>query len=199
MSTSQYICDGLRPLSESDLKRCIDENLSAVKDHSYGCFVIAKNSDRVLMIRPIINGKASDGWGFPKGHPDENEAPALAARRETIEETHVEPDRIYSNVSKTVGYSFIKRMHNDKWKQHPAYPSEEKRPILCYHKQVTYYLAEVDEEKKVGASDETAEVQWVPLVEVSGRVPFDEEKRVTLFFQGVQAGRKLEQDNTTHI
>ena len=178
----RYTRDGLRPLSDADMQRCIKENLEAVDDHSFGCFVVS-TQHKVLMIRPIISGVPAEYWAFPKGHPDDGEDHVAAASRETLEETHVKPDTVRSDVFRTVGYSFIKRMHNDKWVQHPNFPSEASRPILCYHKQVTYYLAEVEDEQAVGVTNETAEVEWVPMEDVLDRLVHDEEKDVAAYFQ----------------
>ena len=123
----QYVREGLRPLSDADMQRCIDENLGAVDDASYGCFVLSPNNT-VLMIRPIISGKPAEYWAFPKGHADDGEDRVDAARRECKEETHVTPE-VDAGASFTVGYSFIKRMHSDRWKQHPGYPDEAQRPV----------------------------------------------------------------------
>ena len=44
-----------------------------------------EESPRFLLIRDSY-----DNWGFPKGHLEDGESPAEAARRETIEETGLE-------------------------------------------------------------------------------------------------------------
>ena len=183
---SKYISAGLRPLTDTDLQRCIEENLDTVDDQSCGCFVLSPN-DTVLMIRPIINGQAADYWAFPKGHPDEGERAAAAATRETLEETHVQISSIHTDISTTIGYSFIKKMHTDQWKKHPAYPDENVRPILCYHKRVTYFFAQVDVEQPVSKTNETADVKWVPFKDVMAKLSHIEEKQVTCFFLGVRS------------
>jgi hypothetical protein len=80
-----------------------------------------------------------------------------------------------------IGYSFIKRMHSDQWQKHCNYPDKTKRPILCYHKTVRYYMAEAGIAGVPGSSDETADAEWVPLAEVDARLSHDEEKRVIAF------------------
>jgi 8-oxo-dGTP pyrophosphatase MutT (NUDIX family) len=153
------------------------------------------------MIRPLINNETiSDYWAFPKGHPDEGEDHISAAIRETFEETRVQlqPNMIHPDIYRTVGYSFINQMHNDKWKKHPNYPDEAKRPVLCYHKQVTYYFAEVnDETADLGPTHETAEVEWVPIENVLQRLTHNEEKTVAIYFHGVQDGRTMSHTTTT--
>ena len=88
-------------------------------------------------------------WAFPKGHPDEagtraaddlveeltdvflqGESDIDAAMRETVEESGVRVSQICEDVFCDVGYSFIKRLHADRWSKHPAYPDEARRPVL---------------------------------------------------------------------
>lgn len=46
-----------------------------------------------------------------------------AAARETREETQLRDiKKIYSDTFMDVGYSFIKRLHKDRWRKHSAYP-----------------------------------------------------------------------------
>lgn len=58
-----------------------------------------------------------------QGHPDDGESDVAAAARETREETQLrEIQKVYSDVFMDVGYSFIKRLHKDRWRKHVAYP-----------------------------------------------------------------------------
>ena len=80
----------------------------------------------------MIKQRAAEGcWGFPKGHADAGETDEDCAVRETLEETGVAV-RVRPDVFAETGYSFIKRMHSDRWRLHPAYPDENARPTLVH-------------------------------------------------------------------
>ena len=48
-------------------------------------------------------------WGFPKGHPEEDETPVETARRECLEETGVELSELIESPAFEEVYSFRKR------------------------------------------------------------------------------------------
>jgi len=193
-SSSTTECKLTTQATATDLQHGVEKELDVVDPHSFfGCFVVSPHNT-VVMIRPIPSETTSGHWTFPKGPPDEGEDPVAAASRESMEATGVlvEPGTIHSEVCRTVGCSVVEKMHHDTWKKHPTYPNELQRPTLCYHKQVTYYLAEVDEESPdVGPNNETIEVEWVPMKQVLKRLQHDKEKEVAIFFHGVQTGRTL--------
>ncbi len=55
-----------------------------------------KRGLEVLLIHPSGNFNRHAPWGIPKGLPDEGEELETAARRETVEETGVEPGALQS-------------------------------------------------------------------------------------------------------
>ena len=135
----RYFREGLRPLSNEDLEKAMSQNLDEINDFSAGCIVFREGDCHVLLLK---NKQIDKYWCFPKGHPDDSDSSVVAAAiRETVEETGVRPTAVYEEDKKDVGYSMIKKLHNDRWFKHPAYPDESKRPILVQHKVVRYYLA----------------------------------------------------------
>mmetsp|Transcript_47241 Transcript_47241/g.75885 ORF Transcript_47241/g.75885 Transcript_47241/m.75885 type:complete len:658 (+) Transcript_47241:112-2085(+) len=180
-----------RPLSDSDLKKAREQQLEELEDHSYGCIVLSSSASRssseneseqqlpqhtcVLLIKPK---KTSKGYVFPKGHPDPGEKMEDCACRETREETGVTPSGHLQSAYAERGYSFIGKLHSDKWKKHAAYPDEAKRPILVVHKIVRLYFAWCStlNTSQLRPNSEAHEVVWVPLQEAEQKLTFQEDK-----------------------
>eukprot|EP00466_Bigelowiella_natans_P006630 jgi/Bigna1/91892/estExt_fgenesh1_pg.C_1280008 len=146
-----------RPLSESDLKQARETRLDEMEDYSYGCIVVCSTDPAskelgrevqqhpqqvqqtcVLLIKPK---KTSRGYTFPKGHPDAGENIESCALRETREETGVSVSGLLQTAYSERSYSFIGKLHSDKWKRHSAYPDGTKRPSLVMHKTERLYFA----------------------------------------------------------
>lgn len=194
-----YYRDCCRPLSAADLERAQAERLDELDDRSVGCVTFAalhrssqpeqqtdpiKDRRYVLMIKQRVAEDKHGWWAFPKGHADEGETDEDCAIRETMEEAGVRV-RLWPEIFAETGYSFIKRMHVDRWRLHPAYPDEASRPKLVHHKVVRYYLAEVDGavdpmhlriEREQDAEVEVAE--WVLCAEAAERLAHEESKKV---------------------
>jgi len=161
------------------------ENLDAVDDRSVGCITMLPTVDRglcVLMIKQRVSNSAqSNYWCFPKGHPEISEADTVAASRETQEETGVTPAIVNDGtIFSDVGYTFIGRLHKDRWSKHPDFPEKSKRPTVVTHKTVRYYLAtcslEISRAAQTGGTEEAEAVEWVPWGEVGSRICHNEEK-----------------------
>lgn len=192
--TTAYFRDGCRPLSSEDVERARAERLEELDDRSFGCVAFARvriaaqkeNTLHVLMIEQREAGKPSY-WAFPKGHANQDETDEDCAVRETMEEAGVEVS-LRPDIFAEVGYSFIKPMHADRWRLHPAYPDEAARPMLVHHKVVRYYLAtatvdgpNVASMRPEIAADQHAEVEgaeWVACAQVEERLAHEETKRV---------------------
>ena len=178
----RYRRDGLRPLNDTDMDRAVREELDELDDFSAGCVVFREDDNHVLMLQPKTSKTDKLFWVFPKGHPDDSdESIVAAATRETVEETGVKPSTVYDEDQIDVGYSFIKRLHKDKWLKHEFYPDESKRPILVTHKIVKYYLATATSEAardiSDGGTEEATAVKWIPTGEVLSNLEFEEEKK----------------------
>lgn len=169
-----------RPLVPADLERAQRESLSELDDRSVGAIALTKDPGGCGTCVLMLKCAASQQWIFPKGHPNPGEDDMAAATRETLEETGVNLTRLHQEAFSDVGYSFIKRLHKDRWQHHEDHPCEEKRPILVTHKVVRYYLAFVNTEDAAQvASDGTEEAsacEWVPRSQVEGRLKHAEEK-----------------------
>ena len=174
-----YFREHCRPLSDEDLARARRERLGELDDRSVGCvaFSLSGGVLSALMIKQRMRSPGQSYWCFPKGHAEPGEDDVAAARRETLEETGLEPSRIEAEVFVDVGYSVILRLHKDRWRQHEAFPDESRRPILCTHKTVRYQLAVADGTPPPEAQTEEAEaVRWVPCAEVYALLSHDEER-----------------------
>jgi len=57
---------------------------------------LANGQLEVLLVHPSGNYNRTAPWGIPKGEPDEGEDLEAAARRETREETGLEPQQLFS-------------------------------------------------------------------------------------------------------
>jgi NAD-dependent SIR2 family protein deacetylase/8-oxo-dGTP pyrophosphatase MutT (NUDIX family) len=202
-ATERYRRPGLRPLSPAELEQAAAGQLDAIDDRSAGCIVLAPTVDRgacVLMIRQRRQSqpaaqRAEGFWAFPKGHPEEGETDVLAAVRETAEETGVTPCVVDGgDAFSDVGYSFIGRLHSDRWRKHASYPDESRRPIVVSHKTVRYHLATCGREQagttQLGDTEEAEVVEWVAWTEVHSRLRHEEEKRA---FAALMARPTLQQ------
>ena len=152
-----------RPLSDADLVRARKEHLPELEDRIVGCVALSASVATGLSVLMISQRTHQQGsyWTFPKGSPDDGESDLDAAARETTEETGVRVSRIEADVFEDVGYSFIKRLHTDRWQKHPDYPEESKRPVMVTHKIVRYYLGTCDAEAAALLRAETEEAAAV--------------------------------------
>ena len=190
-----YHRDGCRSLSAEEMQRAKSERLKELDDRSVGCvvFAVQRNSEApqqesgrarcVLMIKQRAPEGKPSYWAFPKGHVDEGETDEDCAIRETMEEAGVSVS-LRPDVFAEVGYSFIKQMHTDKWRKHPAYPDEATRPILVHHKIVRYYLATATDGMAQSCScrdecqNEVEAVEWVACSDAEARLAHEESKAV---------------------
>jgi 8-oxo-dGTP pyrophosphatase MutT (NUDIX family) len=146
--------EGYRPLTEKDI-RAIEEYESQTgcpigesDERSAGCIVFTHDTDGRLSVLQVSNDTNGEIWySFPKGHLDEGEDDITAAIRETSEETGIivsaSSDRVILDDQVQVKYSFVTKLHSDKWKQHPTYPDASQRPLVIAHKALIYFVAYV--------------------------------------------------------
>mmetsp|Transcript_35063 Transcript_35063/g.68253 ORF Transcript_35063/g.68253 Transcript_35063/m.68253 type:complete len:200 (+) Transcript_35063:148-747(+) len=114
----------------------------------------------------IRHTKKDSPWTFPKGHQGSGEDDQTCAVRETLEETGVQAAPLESGVVDE-RYSFIGKLHIDKWKKHGDYPDSKKRPMLVTHKSVRYLPAkEASPSGELRPTSEAQAVEWVPINEV---------------------------------
>jgi L-amino acid N-acyltransferase YncA/8-oxo-dGTP pyrophosphatase MutT (NUDIX family) len=142
---------------------CTTDN-KQLDDYSYGSIVIARGSDGKEHLVAMIGG-VSNTAGFPKGHADKGESAVDAALREVQEEIGLDchgcilPD-IYVDHS----YTFTGRLHSDRWKNHPNYPDEAKRPFCVSHKRVRLYLSVLPGHRPLAPQPgEVLEAKWIPI------------------------------------
>lgn len=97
-------------------------------------------------------------WSFPKGHPDEGEAPQQCAERELREETALTISRWLELSPFTETYYF-------------------RRQGTVITKTVTYFAAEVEGKLRI-CQDELADARWVPLDKAESLASFPEAKAI---------------------
>ncbi len=126
-------------------------------DLSYGIVPVNQVGDQIEV---FILKHLSGHWGFPKGHPNNEENPLDAASRELFEETHLEVDRLLSDQILEENYSF-------------------RQNGMLIRKKVCYYIASVkDPLNVIIGSEEASEGKWVLIDEAPMHLTFEEAKRI---------------------
>jgi L-amino acid N-acyltransferase YncA/8-oxo-dGTP pyrophosphatase MutT (NUDIX family) len=150
----------------------------ALDDCSYGCIVVARggegSAEPVVAMVAVQSSNPKEGvyYAFPKGHADAGEGPAQAALREVLEEVGLDcRGCLLPEVFLDQGYSFTGRLHSDRWRQHPDFPDEFKRPFCVSHKLVRLYLSMVPEAAPLTPQPgEAVRAEWVPLSQAFQRL-----------------------------
>lgn len=124
-------------------------------EHSYGIIPLKREGQswNVLLVQ-----LHAGHWGFPKGHPELHETPLETAARELFEETGLDIVQLLSEQTFHEKYFF-------------------KFQGTLIHKQVTYFIAEVQGQEKI-MEDEVKAIQWVPLLDAVDHVTFDQAKKI---------------------
>jgi 8-oxo-dGTP pyrophosphatase MutT (NUDIX family) len=96
-------------------------------------------------------------WSLPKGHLEPGETAEQAAVREVAEETGI-LGRVVAPLG-VIDFSFV---------------AEDRR----IHKTVHHFLLLAESGELSDADGEVAEVEWVPLDEIDGRLTFSDERQL---------------------
>jgi 8-oxo-dGTP pyrophosphatase MutT (NUDIX family) len=135
--------------------------MDEIVDCSYGIVPLRKTATGidVLLIHQV--GKRGDTyWTFPKGHPEPNESPAACAVRELCEETGVQLERIFTDVSFSTTYRFVHEQH-----------------IVI--KTVTYFLGLVPDGVVLTAQvGEVAAVRFFPLADARDHLTYEATRQI---------------------
>lgn len=129
-----------------------------VEETSAGGFVLDRRGRQpkaALIARRDRRGRLI--WSLPKGHIEAGETPEDAAVREIFEETGIHGSIVAS--LGTIDFWFM---------------AENQR----IHKTVHHYLLDAEDLVLSDADAEVAEVAWVPLDEVAGRLRYADERRL---------------------
>lgn len=171
----EHIRPGFRPMKpehESYLKTALEASREVIivdDDKSLGAVVVARNngSPVVAMISPKTSTSALY-WVFPKGHPYSGESDVEGAIREVREETGIDVSAaIFADFFYDESYTFVGRLHADRWSKHSAFPDESLRPAAIAHKSVRFYLAVIEEPAQFAIQEaEVADAKWVPIEDV---------------------------------
>ena len=129
-----------------------------MQERSFGVIPLQKKGKNKEWHALLINHRQGGFWAFPKGHAEEGETPEEAARRELFEETGLTIVQILSAEIFKESYSFF-------------------RGKSFIHKEVQYYLAEVEGKLKLQAG-EIFDARWVPLKEAEQQITFTESKNL---------------------
>lgn len=129
-----------------------------VEETSAGGFVLdrrGRQPQAALIARRDRRGRLI--WSLPKGHIEAGETPEDAAVREVFEETGIRGSIVAS--LGTIDFWFM---------------ADNQR----IHKTVHHYLLDAEDLVLSDADAEVAEVAWVPLDEVAGRLRYADERRL---------------------
>jgi 8-oxo-dGTP pyrophosphatase MutT (NUDIX family) len=129
-----------------------------VEETSAGGFVLdrrGRQPQAALIARRDRRGRLL--WSLPKGHLEEGETPEEAAVREVFEETGIRGS-ILAGLG-TIDFWFM---------------ADDRR----IHKTVHHFLLDAHDDVLSDADVEVAEVAWVPLDEVAGRLRYADERRL---------------------
>jgi len=133
------------------------------KDESFGVVPVFKQDGiwRFLLVQQIsYRGKDDRFWTFPKGHPEENESPIEAAKRELLEETGIRGVVIDREAVFTISYSF-------------------KHENMYIDKNVSYFLGMCpDKETVISQPEEIAALEWCTFEEAIGKLSHQNAKNV---------------------
>ena len=122
-------------------------------DYSFGAVVFRK-TDRVEYL--LVKHARSGHWGFPKGHPDNQETPHETAIREILEETNTAVG-IKPGFQESIDYILPGGMD----------------------KRVTFFLAEYQGEGEVAIDPgEIAELRWLPFEKAISLITYDDTRTV---------------------
>jgi bis(5'-nucleosidyl)-tetraphosphatase len=129
------------------------------RDHSCGVIPVHEASGNEPRRYLLVQHKAGH-WGFPKGHPEGGESELETARRELLEETGLEPERLLDATPFTERYVFRKRSGK------------------VVDKTVTYFVGFVKARSFSVQEDELLAAAWGDLDETLGRMSFEEGRRL---------------------
>lgn len=123
-----------------------------IEDTAYGFvpFVIEEGQPLYLI---TLHHKGH--WAFPKGHSEGSETPLEAAHRELLEETGLEPKRVYEEASFSEDYTFVESNNR------------------LVHKVNIYWLAEMPHKNVFPQAEEVDDFAWLPYTEALQRITFD--------------------------
>ncbi len=126
------------------------------KERSYGIIALQKSSTFWNIL--LIQHTSSLHWAFPKGRPEVGEAPLDTAIRELKEETGLNVVKLLLNAPFTEEYRFF-------------------RKGVETHKQVDYYLAEVEGELEI-CPQEIVQASWQSFADAKHVLTYPESIRV---------------------
>jgi len=131
-------------------------------EHSAGAVIFYKSKKGIefLLLHYPSSGQNSEGdyWDFPKGHLEEGEREAEAAKREILEETGLKIPRFVKGFRYPIYYFFQK----------------DKKRVF---KMVAFFLAR-SSGKKVRISSEHLGYQWLPFGEAVKKLKFRNAREV---------------------
>lgn len=134
------------------------------KDKSFGVIPVYKKGNDWLFL--LIHQKRGDLWGFPKGHPDQNESEVSAAIRELEEETGISKVDIREDLYFSSRYSFV-----DDY----SFPGREIR----INKTVKYFLGFIkDMESEFIENKEIKNYAWLGYKKALDKITFQGTKDV---------------------
>lgn len=127
-----------------------------IQDHSYGIIPLQKQGGNWMVL--LIQHSSAGYWGFPKGHPDNEELPIEAAIRELKEETNLDVIAFFSEAMLEEHYHFT--LHG----KH-------------INKTVGYFVAEVGGDLTL-QQIEISGAKWVEIDDAFNQLTYDNDKAI---------------------
>jgi len=125
------------------------------KEKSCGAVIFRRHQNRYQFV--IIQQRHGLGFGFPKGHVEQNESERMTAKREVKEETGLDVE-IFDHLKEKTRY----------------YP---KQGVI---KDVVYFLAKAKTLEFKTQDDEIADAKWVDASEVLSKLSYKTDKKMFL-------------------
>ena len=119
-----------------------------MKDYSFGIIPFFKEGEAIEF---LVVKHVAGHWGFPKGHPDKDEIPVEAAKRELKEETGIAECKIIKSPDLESSYSFDNSGES-------------------INKTVKYYIGGVKHKKVKILEGEIADYRWSGFDETLDRL-----------------------------
>ncbi|MHA1687507.1 MAG: bis(5'-nucleosyl)-tetraphosphatase [Candidatus Heimdallarchaeaceae archaeon] len=133
-----------------------DETMVLEFERSAG--IVIYNNGRYLLLNYGRSWKASNRWGFTKGHIEKNETVREAALREAFEETGISRIQLLDDFERKVTYYFNRGPHRIK--------------------KTVYYLIGITDQNRVHISSEHFGFYWATYEEALRMLTFENTRKI---------------------
>ena len=148
-------------------RRHTRDNRPPKRDASFGVIpVFLADGERQYLLIQHLGGH----WGFPKGHPEDNETPQESASRELVEEAGL-PCELIDGPRMIESYEF------------------RQRGGRRVRKTVTYFIGYVASQDVILQEEEVKGAHWGNFEQTRAKLTFDEGRRLLMLAEEFLSGR----------